>query len=250
MGSPPLEIKALIVDSSPEAADALAKSLRPDIEFGEIEYTTSTHKALVSLIENSYQICFISDQINMVDLSVFFRDISKVSQEKPCVFVQVRDSVSEDFDRECLRELGLSYVISRRGTHIDRSGVKDALKDAFFKHKLKEKVINVTDSMHMVLAEIDRAAEDLRRGRHSRIKKVAIDFVGGETKFDRKVLDEYFDTLSDKAEQAPPDDEKQLEVPTDVLARELPELRQQTYTGASRRVWHKLKNKYGRKKES
>ena len=241
------DIRALVLDQNPAAAEALTASLRPDIVFQEVDYTSATHKAVQSFAAAPYHICFIAETFPIDELQVFFRDINKI--QNSCVFVQVRKHVEQDCDRTQLKDVGFSFIVSRQGTYADRSGVKEVICDLLFAQKIDEKVLEVNDSMHLVLAEIDRAAEDLKRGRHTKINKLPIDFVEYLTNFDEKVLSEYYEALGEQAEEAQPNEVEKLDVPQRILSRQLPQLNHDTYTGASHRVWRKLKKKYGRTAE-
>jgi len=242
-----LDIKALVLDSSAGAAELLAATLRRDFDFAEVEFTNTTHKAVQSFTESQYNLCFISDAFSLEETQVFMRDLAKIRRDDNCLFVQVRDAVPDDVDRRSLRDSNIFYIISRRGTHADRVGLEEALVQVLFAKKLEEKVTTVNDTMQMVLTEIDRAAEDLKRGREAKINKLPINFVDYQTDFHQRVLDEYYEALSDKAESAAPNEIDRLDVPEGVLSRQLPNLSKDTYNGASHRVWRKLKKKYGTK---
>jgi len=241
------EIATLIVDaSSAEAeAQALRKSLAPEFAFTSVDFTNSILKALQSLCETDYHVCFISEKFPKVELEGFFRDAASLNKRTACVFVQVRESVEGAFDRTSLRQLGFTTVISRAGTRSDKQVLKDALQEFLHAREVEKRVTTIDRSLKLVLEEIDRVSRERKRGQNKIYGGIVAEFIEGQTHFDEQVLQEYYEKLASQADQRPPAEASKINVPEAVLARKLPKLEQGKYTGVSHRVWNKLLRHHG-----
>jgi len=124
------------------------------------------------------------------------------------------------------------------------------MKEYLRGQEIKRRIVNVDQAMSVALDAIDRAADNVRRGRKPELNKLAMDFMAYQTTYDESVLSQYFQTLSEQSEAAAPAETDKLEVPSAVLNKQLPHLKGDKYTGASHRVWKKLTRKFGRKRRS
>ncbi|RMG40883.1 MAG: hypothetical protein D6719_09765 [Candidatus Dadabacteria bacterium] len=241
------ELITLIVDQQAHLAEELTEALKPEVELDEIDFTTSVHRAIQSHIQVDYNVCFISDKFPMEDLETFFRDFKKLEKKNdpPCVFVQVKEKLDEKFDPEPFKKLGFSAFITRKGTHADKEALMEALKDFFHEHEIKTRTFNAARALNIWLSEIDRVARDKRRGKEAKLNTIAAEGISRETQYDEEVLNNYFRELEKKLENATPEESSHINVPDEVLKKDLPHLEKDKYSGASSRVWSKLLQKHG-----
>jgi hypothetical protein len=245
------DFTALVIDRKAEKAEELRKVLEPEFQFTSVEHTNSLLKAVQSHEEAEYKICLISETFPIDDLRIFFSDIKHLHRDLSCVFVVVKENLSEGPDEKSLQDIGVNLVISNKGTPKDKQALDNVVCDFFEKEELKKKVFNVNDTMDLLLNEIDKVAESKKRSRKKEIDfdKLAADFINHQTEFDPKVLEKYYETLTVKSGEAEASIANSLEIPEEVLAKQLPGLENDTYTGISHRVWKKLQKKHGSKKK-
>ncbi|NLF24268.1 MAG: hypothetical protein GX589_01235 [Deltaproteobacteria bacterium] len=241
------QLRALMVDQNSGADRNLAEALLPEISLTETNLTNTTHNALQAILEGEFHLCFVSDKVPPKEAEMFIRDVSSLKRKQECIFIQVRDQLPADFDRTSLKDMGFQCIISKTCSHDDKTILKNALQEYFHSCEIKRRVQNVDHAMKMALGEIDRAAENVRRGRKPDGHKLSLNFVTNQTEFDHCVLDEYYTTLEKKVEDSKPADAAELEIPSEVLRRALPCLSSKFYSGASHRVWKKLTKRYGKK---
>ena len=239
------QIAALVIDQSTDSAQELLRALQPEVQFAASDFTESLRKAVLSHTEEEFQICFVSASFGEAETESFFKDMLQLKRTATCLFVQVRDSVPEDLDRESLKKVGFSLIVSRKGAHQDKEALQKLLENRFYLQEVKKRKVSVDDMMAMLLKEIDRAATDHRRGVHRKMAAIPMDGIDLDTKFDPEVLEGYFDALEKRTGEALPRLVERLDIPEEVLQRALPGLTKNGYTGASHRVWELLANKYG-----
>ena len=241
------ELVTLIIDQRADLAEALTTALRPEVELDEIDYTSSVHRAIQSHIQVDYNVCFISDKFPIEDLQTFFDDFKKLEKkaEHACVFIQVKEKIADDFDPEPLKALGFTAFITRKGTFQDKESVREALHDFFHEKEVETRTFNTSKALNVWLGEIDRVARDKRRGKESKMNTIAAEGISRETEYDEEVLKRYYDELEKRTEDAAPEESTHIEVPENVMKRDLPKLEQNKYVGASSRVWNKLLKMHG-----
>ncbi|MDC0358279.1 hypothetical protein OAO01_05625 [Oligoflexia bacterium] len=235
----------LFIGRDIEAASDLTKVYGSDFCFEECDFTNKLHKAIQSVRDIAYNLCFISDQYSMAETRSFFADYEKLDKDQVCVFVQVRDQLEKDFDRTSLSAAGFTTIISRIGTHADKETLRETLKTLLFQDAIREKKITVEVALDIVLRDLDKVARERKRGRDCKLDKLAVDFIALQTEFNEEVLQKYFNQLAEKTGEAEPQNQHEVKIPTQVLQRQLPNLKSNTYTGASSRVWAKLLKRYG-----
>ncbi len=248
MAGLPNNMTALIVGKDPEAATGLLKALEPEVKFPASEIVPSVLKAVETIADDTFSVCFIEDSFPMGELETFFKDIKGMGKLETCVYVQIRNVLAPDAHRGSLQHMGFSTIVSSKGTEADREALVKALKSCFHDREVKVRKIDVSSIMDKLLKKIDQAADDVRRGR----KVESLDIIPAElvelhTEFDPEVLEGYFSSLAEATEKAKPVQIERLEVPDTVLGKNLPGLSKDTYVGASHRVWDKLSTKHGKK---
>lgn len=246
----PEVIKTLVVDSVNGSAEELSKILRPEIEFAESEQVSSLYKALQALDDCYFGLCLISEMYGQNDLDVFFNDIKRLQKNKGCLFVQVRELIPENFDRSSLSDTGFPTIISRKGTFGDKEALLAAYNSLVHAKEVRKKITDVKTSMDLLLHELDRVADDRKRGRQTKFNSVPGNLVSGHTMFDPEVLDNFFEKLEATAAAMPAEEIEKLDIPEKLLKEGLPGLSKEVYQGVSRRVWQRLKKKYGVKRKS
>lgn len=239
------EVSALVVDSNTEGVDEFVRSLGPEVKFASVDVTASLRKAVLSHSEEEFQICFVSDRFPEQDTFSFFKDVRSIQHAAACIFVQVREEIPEDLGADALKAGGFSTAVSRRGTFKDKENLLKALEDCFYAREVKKRKLDVETGMSKLLAEIDRAAIDIRRGVPRKLAAIRMDGIELDVQFDPEVLESYFETLEKQTEAAAPRVIEKLKIPEKVLQRALPGLSAEGYKGASHRVWKMLASRYG-----
>lgn len=241
----PEEIKTLVVDTVSTSSSALLDALKPDLVLTECEQVSSLYKAIRAISESYYGLCLISDSYNIDDLNAFFGDVLKIDKGKNCLFVQVKDSLTSEFDRTSLKQMGFETIISRKGHAEDKRSILDAYREKVHGVEVRKRVVDVTDTLGLLLEEVDRVSEERRRGKDTKFNNIATDFVADQVSFDTEVLDSYYNKLTEVSETVEPEEYKGVKIPEEVLKKNLPHLSENTYVGASHRVWKKVKKKFG-----
>ncbi len=213
--------------------------------FNDVEYTSTLHKAIQSLDEKPYDLCVVSDSFKDEEVETFFADFGKINQTGSCIFVYVPDLIPDDFDSEKYLRMGFHGVISLQGNYIDRSILKEALKDWHYEEEINKRCYDVDTALNLVLGELDRLARDRKRGKEKQFSSIPSEFIHLQTEFDDKILNRYYTKLMRKSSEAEPENAKTVQIPEVVLKRELPNLSENTYTGASQRVWKRLLKMHG-----
>lgn len=213
--------------------------------FNEVEFTNSLHKAIQSLDEKPYDLCVISDSFPDEELATFFSDYVKVNQTGGCIFVYALDLIPDDFDSDKYLKMGFHGVISLQGNFIDRSILKDALKEWHYEEEINRRSYDVDSALNLVLSELDRLARDKKRGIDKQFNQIPSEFINLQTEFDEQILHRYYAKLMRKANNAEPENAKGVKIPEVVLRKELPNLTENVYSGASQRVWKKLLRLHG-----
>ena len=237
----------LIVGPDPQATQDFTEVYNEHFHFESAESTRTIHKALQSHRECDYDACFIFDDFDESELAAFFGDYEKLGKEKYCAFIQVRKKIPQEFDQESVKTLGFVSVVSMTATHADRELFAESVKDKSREKEIHRKKVDVKGALQVALRELDKAARNIRRGVAKSFNTLSVDFISTQTEFDEEILEKYYDDLSTKASEHEPDVAPQLDVPDQVLKRDLPNLSKGTYKGASDRVWKKLQKKYGLK---
>ena len=101
--------------------------------------------------------------------------------------------------------------------------------------------------MGFLLDQIDEISRERRRGRQTKLNLIFGEMMKMHASFDESLLDRYFDMLSEQSEEAPPTEAIEVEIPDDILAKNLPGLERNVYRGQSARVWKRLLRRWGKR---
>lgn len=240
-----LVIRGLFIDKTPEGPEAVACAMLPNITFETLDSCDSFHKALQKNFSETYDVCVVSDDFAVKDISAFISDIKKLEHGKDCIFIQIRKDVHAGSDRTSLTDVGIDSIISRALDESDKEAFEKAMAVRMHMAEIQERVRDLKPAISLMMKEIDDVARDRKRGINRSLSTIAGDLVKMAYDFSDKVMEGYVDTLSEKTKEAAPETASKLEVPDKVLKRNLPKLTEESYKGASSRVWKRLLNKFG-----
>ena len=240
-----LALKGLLVDKQGSSVEELEECLKPDLHFEYCNQVNSVHKALEKYMEGEYNVCFISSTFPEEEVREFIKDYEKVKKEMPCVFIQLRDTLSLEFDRSSVERIGFATVVSKIGDHRDKDALWEALKPLIELLEKQSTQADVTRAVDSLMGDIDKVAKQRKRGAKAKLSTIYSGFVDDETTKNPELLEEYFETLVETAEEAKPFTAVKIEVPENILKKNLPNLEKDKYTGASHRVWDKLLDLHG-----
>lgn len=243
-----LNIRLLILDRNPEHAEELAKGIMPIIPFIHHEVLSTIQEALEAHLDNPFNISLVTSSIAEQEVNAFIRDMQKLytqSQDRLCAFIKIMPVIPDKYNSIPDIQLGFATICSEKFDEKDQKNLHNALKDFNNFKQLNENISDIEWTMKMILAEVDRVSSDRARGRETKFNTIAIDFASDLVEFDSKVMDSYFDCLTEQTINLPPRKSQHVKIPKNVLKKSLPKLVEDRYTGASSRVWRKLVNKFG-----
>jgi hypothetical protein len=242
------DLKVLIVDKREEDALVFAERMRPEFDFALTDTAKSLHQAIQILIEEEYDLCFVADLFNEDETQSFLKDLNNIGKDQQMVLIQLRLDVAANVKRDSYKLHGFPCLISRKADQNDKTALEECIRELVKRKEIVKRVLNIEDAMRLALKEIDRVAETQKRGATSNydLKKFPMQFMEMQTEFDQEVLMQYFKTLDSQTENSKANNVQHLFVPEEILKkRYFPGLNQASYTGASHRVWEKLKKKFG-----
>lgn len=241
-----LEARGIIIYKSVEMAEEFNASLLPEIHLVDFEVRRTLFKAVQSFRESDFDICFISDSFSEEELKPFFADVKAVNGGSPCLFVQVRDSLEEGVQRNSLQELGFGTIISHKVSDGDKASLGDLLVEVMRRQELRRRRFDVESAMKLIMLEIDRVAKDRRRGINRQFSRDMLSgFITDQLDFHSEVAEAYMQALDNLADKGQPMREVIVEIPSEILEKNLPGIVEGEYVGASLRVWDMLRDKYG-----
>ena len=205
------------------------------------------HSALEHQSTSNFHVCFISESFTLKELSSFFSDMRSIGKDKSCVYIQLRDNISESEDRAALQAAGFTTMVTAAGTPKDRDALRKAMQALMRARELEMRAANMGEVTKVALKEIDRLASDRKRGFYRPTPPGFRTLLEFHSNLDTELLRKYFENLMEQSQQALPLIITAIEVPENVLKRKLPYLERSRYFGASHRVWEKLKRMHGKK---
>ena len=244
-----VDINALIVSSAAEQAVDFADVLEKVFQSFSAEVATTLHEALDFQSLGKFNACFIADTFSEKEIQSFMQDMRKIGRDKSCVFIQMRNTVPDSFDRKSLHHLGYATVVTPAANTKDKQEMQIALKDALHAGDLRRRAKDIGTATKLVLREIDLTAADRKRGVDRHLPTKSNSFFKSQANFDGVLMDKYYEALEEGTAQATPAKNCSLEVPETVLQKQLPRLEKDRYKGTSRRVWRMLMGKHGKKEE-
>jgi len=241
-------INILVLNRDEANATALLNSLAPELTFATSDYTNTTLKAIQSHKSTEYQLCLISEDFDLEDVKIFTEDLKKINKDLTCTFVQTRLQIEPGLDREFLKPYGIDYIISNLGSQHDKEGLIEIIQTKSQNESVVKRVLDVDVAVRLLLEELDRVYENKKRGRDNNFKvnKISKDFIKMQAAQHDQILEKYYDLLIQKTDGSKPSLAASLEVPQAILKKQLPELSESTYIGASERVWRMLQQMHGK----
>ena len=243
-------INGLIIDTNLFGVDDLKNSFQPEFCFETLEIVNTAHKAIQHHLEMDYEFCLISEQFPKEELKSFFNDFNKLDKPLRCVFVQLRENVSEDFERQSLANIGFDTIISKRGTKADKEALEIALKDYIDKKEYIEILGGLPDVVEYLMGEVDKIALEKKRGKEKDLNTIFSDHLKDSSQKYDGLRQDYLDKLFETTDKAKAFEEIiKLDIPVDVVNKNLPGLSKDGYIGQSHRVFNRLLNLHGAKKQ-
>lgn len=241
--------KAMLIDSSERHLATIKAKVAHEFEIDEIDLADSPLKALEAYVEEDFQFCFVSETIPTESLRVFMDDLERVSKRHKCIFVRIKEGHNSKIPISRAQREPYDVVVSTRMNTEDLELIRKAFMSRFKAHEVARRAVEVDIALSHLLAEIDRVAEDKRRGGKAFFPKIYSSFIADQTQFDEEVLTKYFESLTEQLKALSPQEITQLEIPEEFLRKAPPSLLKDSYIGRSRRVWSFLKKKFGKTSE-
>lgn len=235
---------ALFVDSSKEGIFTLQQGLLPELQFSTSHGTCSLEEAFSRHVSFPYQVCFVSSTLGE-DILTFIKDIQILGRDSSCVFIQVTD---QELGVSPQVPYGFKTIISRKTTLEDKEAIYKALNFIPREIEVKRKSLDLQQAAILLLREIDREAQQRKRGRAAPLNKLAQGLISSYTQSDPELLQNYYNALIELTQQAVPAEPSALVLPEGILDRDLPGLGSDGYSGVSHRVWEMLLDKFGESK--
>jgi hypothetical protein len=242
-------LNGLILDTQMFALEELDAALQPEIQFEYLDIVNSVHKAIQYHMDMDFQICLISEQFPREELKSFFADYEKLAKKSVCVFVQFRDHLNADFERTSLKNIGFSTVITKNGTKDDKDALEIALKEYWNQKEYEEILGGLPDVVGYLMGEIDKIALEKKRGKDKDLSTIFSDHLKDSSKKFDGLRQDYLEKLIETSDNAQAFKTTKLDVPENVVSKQLPGLTKEGYKGQSHRVFNKLLNIHGDKKE-
>lgn len=237
----------LFVDDNPKAIEAFVQRLTPIVGAGAYDTALNMQSALDAHINHAYQLCFINNNFDRNQVSVFLNDLKKVylERKKPSLFYQLWNNKITPMQVDIARGLGFTDAISREVDKRDSAMLAKSADQVVA--ELEVAVFNqeIDTNMERILDELDRVARDRKRGRSTRFNTISANFVTDKTGIDHRILEKYFETLGRLSESRSSPLATYVRIPENILKKNLPELTADGYIGQSSRVWEKLLKKHG-----
>lgn len=216
-----------------------------EFEFDELDFVNTVHKAIQAHMGSDFNVCFVGERFNTTELQSFFTDFKKLKKENTCIFVQVRDKVDLDFDRDSLHAIGFETVISKIADHRDKTALWAALKKIIDRKEHLDTLGKLDSIIDNLTEEIDKVALERKRGAKVRLSTIYASYLRDSAGKFKGLADEFYQRLVGTTEDSTPFETTTVTIPDKVLAKNLPHLKKDTYKGQSHRVWEKLLSKHG-----
>ena len=181
----------------------------------------------------------------------FFRDMKKLGRDKTCAFVKVRsDDPKVPIDKPAaLAAAGFCASISTELVEQDMKALRRALTKEVVRMHEEQRAEDIPGYVELILKEVDKVARNRQRGVPEDYDKVIASLVRDMMRDESIHKDNFIEALATLAEKCEGFAMSKVDVPENVLQRQLPKLAKTQYSGKSSRVWHKLLSRYGKKNE-
>jgi hypothetical protein len=243
------ELNCLIVGISGFPQQKLRESLAPAFCFTTFDTADSVSEAFQCLVNTNFNLCVIAASLDQ-ELQPFFRDMRKLGRDRTCAFVKF--SPARIRPKETAAELqasGFCATISADLDAQDLIALRKALSQEMVKIREELKAESIPGCVDLVLRELDQIARRKQRGIDAKFDQVIASLVRDMMSETSIHHSNFLEALSIGAEQSISFSENAVEIPDQVLERNLPKLDKSTYRGTSSRVWNKLLKRYGVQQE-
>lgn len=244
-----IHLKVLIIDNNPDLAEDLVGQMQPEICPEDCVFINSFHKALESLVQDSYNIIFIADHYPQDALNHFLKDIKNLKEKNHISLISILEPVKENTSAKKTVSDIFDLSINRVLCNAEKKNLR-----AFIHHQQelaqeREKLAEVEDVVEHILSQVDKAAIARKRGAKQHLTSVHRDYVASYARSNQKIMETYVENLTDQSEKRAPTELPEIEVSEKMLKRRPPKLSATGYSGVSSRVWKKLSTKLQSKDE-
>ena len=160
------------------------------------------------------------------------------------------EATPTEMDQGLAARRGFAKAISLSASQADIDNLKIALAFEEGQKEIKQRVVEVNAALKLLAKEIDRVGQDRKRGKNTPFKKITSDFIEVQTQFAQEIMDNYYESLLKYSQDISPDalsEISEIDTPETALARNLPNLSKDKYSGVSHRVWTRLRKRHGKK---
>lgn len=237
--------KSILITPKPGLAEELVLAYLPELLLNGIEIASSPHAALQNFMELPIDLCLISDSFKPDDYKAIVNDVKRLEQHKACIFVVVAHVGKLPTDRSSLKQFGVDTIITTAGTPEDKAAITGVLKEKLYAWELQRRLEDCSTGLGLLTKDVERIARERKRGKLALFNTSVSDFLRSNIRFAPEVEERYFEVLFNKLENAEPFTASAVDVPQEILDRDLPKLGKTRYHGASSRVWERLLQKFG-----
>jgi hypothetical protein len=245
----PIELKALIIDSSMSALEELEASMQPEITFEYLDVVNTVHKAIQYHMDMDFQLCLIGDSFPTAEVDSFFNDYKKLNKTSFCLFVQFRPHLPPNFDRNSLAIKGFDTIISLQGTKEDKDTLIKIIEPYFLEKEYQEIKGGLTDVVDYLMQEVDKIALEKKRGKEKDMSTIFSEHLKDSARKFENLHEDYIDKLAEVTNNSEPFTSTDIDVPDEIISKKLPHLSKEGYKGQSHRVFDKLLKLHGDKKD-
>jgi hypothetical protein len=242
-------IKGLFINSSLTALDEFKQAMAPEIDFEHLDVVSSVLKAVQYQMESEFQLCIISENIPAAEVESFFNDFKKLDKKTPCVFAQYRQAVAPDFERASMKNRGFDTVISVQHSSEDKEALLEALQPYLLQREFDELKAELPEVIEFLMNSISKVAIEKKRGKDKALSTVFSRYLRSSHEKFENFMELYTEQLLVSIEKARPITSIDMEVPHDVVTKNLPHLHKKGYGGHSHRVFDRMLKAHGTQKE-
>lgn len=233
-------LNVLVISRWAADSERLKASYAAPYRLAGFERVETMLEAVQQLQAGDYHFCMIAGDYSAHEVKNLLVDYQKLGKSDPLVLIGFSEKPSNK-KQDVPEIIG---EISFEATTVDDAVMRRALDSKARMLEIEEKKTAVTSAVNAILRNLDSAARNLSRGRLGRVSGVFGSFIKNETEFDQRVLDAYYEDLLNRTGEALPDLRGKLSIPDRMTRLNLPSLTTDSYTGASDRVWRKLKQRF------
>ncbi len=237
-------LPTLFVSTSRLTCNSMIEALKPEYPCSPVLVVNSLAEGFQQHLEQEFRLCFVFEGFES-EYSAFFRDIKAMGRDKTCHFILVTETEKFNPISEELKETGFAGWICNQVTKGDKQTVWELFERERQVEVIKERCVDMTETVRAALRTVDTAAKHLKRGRFKRVDQVLKTFIKGSTKLDDSVMESYLKALQLQSDEASPFKNLHMKVP-EPWKQKLPEMEDDGYKGVSNRTWERLRKRWGK----